>query len=98
MSLNAYLSFDGNCLEAFELYRSGFGGEYQELQTFGDGPPDRNVPEWQKDRIMRTSLAVGSSVLTGGDTATGHGQRRVRDTHLAISIVGEGRNIVTVNI
>ena len=45
MSLNTYLFFDGNCREAFELYRSVFGGEYQTLQTFGDGPPDMNVAE-----------------------------------------------------
>ena len=28
MSLNVYLFFDGNCREAFEFYRSVFGGEF----------------------------------------------------------------------
>ena len=44
MTLNTYLYFSGNCLEAFELYRSVFGGEFQIMQTFrgrttGDGNP-----------------------------------------------------------
>jgi len=40
MSLNPYLTFDGNCREAFEFYRSVFGGDFAAFQTFGDGPPD----------------------------------------------------------
>ena len=38
MSLNTYLTFDGNCREAFEFYRSVFGGEFQSFQTFADAP------------------------------------------------------------
>ena len=33
MSLNVYLFFDGNCREAFEFYRSVFGGEFKVIQT-----------------------------------------------------------------
>ena len=91
MSLNTYLFFDGNCREAFELYRSVFGGEYEVLQTFGDGPPDMNVPEDEKDRIMHVALAVGSSVLMGSDSAAAFGPPPVQGTNFAISIAGESR-------
>ena len=56
MSFNVYLTFDGNCREAFEFYRSVFGGEFSVIMTFGDGPPDMGVPEAEKDRIMHVSL------------------------------------------
>jgi PhnB protein len=36
MLLNTYLTFDGNCREAFEYYRSVFGGSFAVLQTFGE--------------------------------------------------------------
>ena len=39
MSLNTYLTFDGNCRQAFEFYRSVFGGEFSELHSFAEGPP-----------------------------------------------------------
>ena len=73
MSLNVYLFFDGNCREVFEFYRSVFGGEFAMIQTFGDGPPDMNVPDAEKDRIMHVSLPVGSTVLMGSDSTTAFG-------------------------
>ena len=91
MSLNTYLFFDGNCREAFEFYRSVFGGEFLALQTFGDGPPDMNVPEAEKDRIMHVSLAVGSSVLMGSDSCSAFGPPPAMGTNFAISIDGESR-------
>lgn len=91
MSLNTYLFFDGDCREAFELYRSVFGGEFQELQTYGDAPPDAAVPESEKDRIMHVSLAVGSSVLMGSDIGSTQGGPPVQGTNFAISIVGESK-------
>ena len=91
MSLSTYLFFDGNCREAFELYRSVFGGEFSVLQTFGDGPPDMNVPEEEKGRIMHVSLPIGSSVLMGSDSTSAFGPAPVQGTNFAISIVGESR-------
>ena len=68
MTLNTYLTFENNCREAFEFYRSVFGGEFSELQTFGDGPPDMGVPEEAKNFIMHVSLPIGESVLMGSDS------------------------------
>ncbi|MCE2539913.1 MAG: VOC family protein [Acidobacteria bacterium] len=70
MALNTYLTFDGNCREAFEFYRSVFGGEFTEFQTFGDGPPDMPVAEEEKNRVMHVALPIGSSVLMGSDTSS----------------------------
>ena len=39
LSLDTYLTFDGNCREAFEFYRSVFGGEFDSIGTFGEAPP-----------------------------------------------------------
>ena len=91
MSLNTYLFFDGHCREAFEFYRSVFGGEYQILQTFADGPPDLQVADEEKDRIMHVSLTVGSSVLMGSDSASAFGPPPVQGTNFAVSITAESR-------
>ena len=91
MSLSTYLFFNGTCREAFEFYRSVFGGEFLVISTFGDGPSDMNVPEAEKDRIMHVSLPVGSGVLMGSDSTSAFGPPPVQGTNFAISINGESR-------
>ena len=68
--MNVYLNFDGNCREAFEFYRAAFGGEFESMQTFGDGPPDMDVPAEASARIMHVALPLGpnGSYLMGSDT------------------------------
>jgi PhnB protein len=38
-TVNVYLTFNGNCREAFDFYKSVFGGEYPYIGTFGEMPP-----------------------------------------------------------
>jgi PhnB protein len=38
-TVNVYLTFNGNCREAFEFYKSVFGGELPYVGTFGEMPP-----------------------------------------------------------
>src|SRR5688572_9736178 len=39
-SANPYLNFAGNCMEAFDFYRSVFGGEYTNVSKFSDMPSE----------------------------------------------------------
>lgn len=91
MSLNPYLTFDGNCREVFEFYRSVFGGEFSAIQTFADGPPDMGVPDAEKGLIMHVSLPVGSSVLMGSDRSTAFGPAPAVGTNFSISMSGDSR-------
>ena len=91
MSLNTYLTFNGNCREAFEFYRSVFGGDYPFLQTFGDAPPEMGVPDAEKDLIMHVSLPVGSSMLMGSDSCSAFGPPAQIGNNFAISIVVDSR-------
>lgn len=71
--INPYLSFDGNCKEAFEQYKSIFGGEFESISTFGDVPAGEGMefPEAEKGRIMHVSLPLGDNRLMGSDTMPG---------------------------
>ena len=73
MSLNTYLTFEDNCREVFEFYRSVFGGEFTFISTFREGPEDMGVAEAELDRIMHVSLPIGSSVLMGSDSCSSFG-------------------------
>ncbi len=91
MTLNVYLLFDGRCREAFEFYRSVFGGEFEEFVTYATGSPDIEVPDAERDRIMHVSLPVGPTVLMGNDSCSVFGPPPVVGTNLAISIAGESK-------
>ena len=65
--MNVYLNFAGNCREAFEFYRSVFGGEFEVIQTFGDAPPEAQMPEAIREQIMHVSLPLAGSTLMGSD-------------------------------
>ncbi len=91
MSLSTYLTFDGNCREAFEFYRSVFGGEFTSFQTFAAAPPDMPVPEAEKDRVMHASLPIGSTELMGSDSASGFGPPLVVGNNFSIAIEAKSR-------
>jgi uncharacterized glyoxalase superfamily protein PhnB len=39
-SANPYLNFAGNCMEAFDFYKSVLGGEYTNVSKFSDMPSE----------------------------------------------------------
>jgi len=74
-TVNIYLTFDGQCEEAFRYYESAFGKEIPYMGKFGDMPPQEGMPplsEDVKNRIMHVSLPISSeTVLMGSDTMPG---------------------------
>jgi PhnB protein len=48
-TLNPYLNFPGNAEEAFNFYKSVFGGEFTALQRFKDTPESGRVAEKDKE-------------------------------------------------
>lgn len=74
-TLNVYLTFDGNCEEAFTFYHSVFGGEAPYFGRFGEMPPQEGMPpvsDELKNRIMHVALPISQeTVLMGSDTMPG---------------------------
>ena len=68
MKLNPYLSFNGQCEEAFKLYEKCLGGKILFMMTYGDSPmAGQAPPEWGK-KIMHATLQVGDHELQGADS------------------------------
>ncbi len=73
-ALNPYLHFDGSCEEAFEFYKSVFGGEFQTVMRFKEAPPEVGFPESEGEKIMHISLPIGpETVLMGSDVPAAMG-------------------------
>ncbi len=71
-TVNVYLTFDGNCEEAFNFYKSVFGGDFSYMGRFGEMPPEAggdSIPEEEKNRVMHVSLPISKeTTLMGSDT------------------------------
>ncbi len=89
--LNTYLTFDGNAREAFDFYKSVFGGDYAAFETFANGPEDMKVPDEYKERVMHVSLPVGDTVLMASDHVPGFGPPLNAGNNFSISIAGRDR-------
>jgi len=58
-TLNPYLNFNGTTEEAFNFYRSVFGGEFLALMRFSDTDFAEKLPEADRSKIMHIALAIG---------------------------------------
>ena len=67
MQVSPYLSFNGQCEAAFELYERALGGQWGPIFRYGGSPMADQVPaDWQ-DKIMHGSINVGGLALMGAD-------------------------------
>jgi PhnB protein len=89
-TVNTYLTFDGNCEEAFTFYKSVFGGEFQYIGRFNEMPPQEGMPPMtveEGEKIMHVSLPVSKeTVLMGSDTGGEWGAKLCIGNNFSISI------------
>ena len=72
-SVNAYLNFNGNCEQAFNFYKSVFGGDFNYIGRYKDMPADDGSQALSKEdgeKIMHVSLPISKeTILMGSDSA-----------------------------
>ena len=72
-TVNVYLTFNGNTEEAFNFYKSVFGGEFTYMGRFKDMPADENCPppsEEEGNRIMHVSLPISKETILMASDST----------------------------
>jgi PhnB protein len=87
--INPYLTFLGNCEEAFNFYKSIFGGEFTYVGRFSEMPEDPNysMPEKDKNKIMHISLPISKeTILMGSDTGGEWAPKTVIGNNISLSI------------
>ena len=94
-TINVYLMFNGNCEEAFNFYKSVFGGEFPFMGRFADMPAEAGggtIPEEEKNRVMHVSLPISKETIlmgsdTGGEWAAGFKQ----GNNFSVSITADSK-------
>ncbi len=92
-TLNPYINLPGNTEEAFNFYKSVFGGEFTALQRFKDTPEGGRVPDHEKDKIMHVALPIGKgNILMGTDALESMGHKLTVGNNFHLTVQTETRD------
>jgi len=75
MQANPYLSFNGQCEEAFKFYETALGGKIEMMMSHVGTPAEQQVPPEWREKIMHARLRVGDSLLMASDAPPGRYQK-----------------------
>jgi PhnB protein len=67
MHVNAYLTFRGECAEAFKFYEQSLGGKIQSSMTFAETPMKENLPPEWHGKVIHAALKIGDTLVFGSD-------------------------------
>lgn len=92
--INPYLNFNGNTEEAFNFYKSVFGGEFAMIIRFKDMPHhEPPLSEADANKIMHIALPVGKeNVLMATDFLESMGQKMEDGNRYSVSISAESKD------
>lgn len=94
MNANIYLTFNGNCKEAFDFYTEVFDAKVLHSSTFGEMPPqkDQPLPDEMKDKIMHISIQLSDeAIIMGSDTGGEWGANFKQGNNFSISINADSK-------
>jgi PhnB protein len=91
--INPHINFNGNAEEAFNFYKSVFGGEFAKVIRFKDlSSPEFQVTENEANKIMFIALPIGKNFLIGNDVPEILGKTNENENRSKISISAESRD------
>lgn len=91
-SINPYVNFNGNAEEAFNFYKSVFGGEFTDIIRFKDlAGPEFPVPEAEAEKLMRIVLPIGDSNLIANDVPAAMGTVSENENRSKIAVTADSR-------
>ncbi len=92
-SINPHINFNGNAEEAFNFYKSVFGGEFVKIMRFKDlASAEFPVAENEANKIMHIALPIGKSMLMGNDVPEILGRTNENENRSKIVISAESKD------
>lgn len=91
IQMNPYLNFNGTAEQAFNFYKSVFGGEFATVMRFGDNPQCAEMAEDDKQKIMHIALPIDSGMLMASDAVESMGQKLTQGNNVYISLAPDSR-------
>ena len=90
--INPHINFNGNAEEAFNFYKSVFGGEFAVVMRFKDmASPENPVAENEENKILHIALPIGKNFLMANDVPECMGRTNENENRSKISISAESK-------
>ena len=92
--LNCYLNFQDNAEQAFNFYKSVFGGEFTTAMRFkevAEFPGKEKLSEADLNKMMHISLPVGDNMLMATDMLESMGQKLKTGNDVTLSLHPDNR-------
>lgn len=90
--INPHINFNGNAEEAFNFYKSVFGGQFAKVVRLKDlESPDFPVAPNDADKILHIALPIGGNILMGNDVPSFLGPVNENENRSKISISAASR-------
>ena len=86
IKINPYLNFPGNAEEAFNFYKSVFGGGFSSMVRAKELPiPGMPLDKKDENKIMHMALPVGKNLLLASDVFRGRKLTRGNNVYVMVS-------------
>ena len=90
--INPHINFNGNAEEAFNFYKSVFGGEFAKIMRFKDlSSAEFPVAEKEANKIMHIALPIGKNILMANDVPESMGRVNENENRSKIAVSTESR-------
>lgn len=90
--INPHINFNGNAEEAFNFYKSVFGGEFATIVRFKDiSTSEYPVAENEANKIMHIALPIGKNILMANDVPESMGPVNENENRSKIFVSAESR-------
>ncbi|MCE3279335.1 MAG: phnB [Bacteroidetes bacterium] len=91
-TINPHINFNGNAEEAFNFYKSVFGGEFAKIVRFKDlASAEFTVAKKEENKIMHIALPIGKSILMANDVPEIMGRTNENENRSKIVISAESK-------
>jgi PhnB protein len=90
--INPHINFNGNAEEAFNFYKSVFGGEFIKVVRFKEiSSTEFPIPSNEENKLMHIALPIGNNVLMANDILDFMGKVSEEENRSKISIRAESK-------
>jgi len=89
--VSPYLTLNGNVEEAFNFYRSVFGGEFETVMRWRDNPQCEGMSEEDKNKVMHIAIIIDDSVLMGSDFVSMNGEQYSQGNAYTVAVMPDSR-------
>ncbi len=93
LAINPHINFNGNAEEAFNFYKSVFGGEFKRIIRFGDlSSEEYPIADADKNKLMLIALPIGkNNMLMANDVPEILGKVSENENRSKIVVAAESK-------